>query len=94
MRNQSKFFCDDENRELDFMVIDYADLARPQSDRRNVYEVTDEFDFHNGRFGTRDDVVFLINGIPELVIECTRMPYSAGFTCLPSNKKSAGRDII
>ncbi|MCB1047935.1 MAG: HsdR family type I site-specific deoxyribonuclease, partial [Calditrichaeota bacterium] len=26
--------------------------------------------FHNGRYGTREDVVFLINGIPVLVIEC------------------------
>ncbi|MDQ3541345.1 MAG: HsdR family type I site-specific deoxyribonuclease, partial [Chloroflexota bacterium] len=26
--------------------------------------------YHNGRHGTREDVVFLINGIPVLVIEC------------------------
>ncbi len=37
---------------------------------RNVYEVTEEFYVHNGRYGTREDVVFLINGIPVLVIEC------------------------
>jgi type I site-specific restriction-modification system R (restriction) subunit len=37
---------------------------------RNVYEVTEEFYVHNGRHGTREDVVFLINGIPVLVIEC------------------------
>ena len=27
-------------------------------------------DFHNGHYGTREDVVFLINGIPVLAIEC------------------------
>jgi len=31
---------------------------------RNEYEVTEEFYIHNGRHGTREDVVFLINGIP------------------------------
>ena len=32
--------------------------------------MTEEFYFHNGHYGTREDVVFLINGIPVLVIEC------------------------
>ncbi len=63
LRNQGKFFCAEENRELDLILIDYADPDR------NVYEVTEEFYWHNGRFGTREDVVFLINGIPVLVIE-------------------------
>jgi len=64
VRNQGKFFCADENRELDLVLIDYANPDR------NVYEVTEEFYWHNGRYGTREDVVFLINGIPVLVIEC------------------------
>ena len=70
LRNQGKFFCAEENRELDLMLIDYGDLTRPREQWRNVYEVTEEFYVHNGRYGTREDVVFLINGIPVLVIEC------------------------
>lgn len=70
LRNQGKFFCAEENRELDLTLIDYGDLERPQTQWRNVYEVTEEFYFQNGRHGTREDVVFLINGIPVLVIEC------------------------
>ena len=70
LRNQGKFFCAEENRELDLQLIDYGDLARPTAHWRNVYEVTEEFTVHNGRYGTREDVVFLINGIPVLVIEC------------------------
>ena len=70
LRNQSKFFCAEENRELDLTVIDYGDLAREQPAWQNVYEVTEEFYVHNGRYGTREDVVFLINGIPVLVVEC------------------------
>ncbi|MBL9146467.1 MAG: hypothetical protein JNM99_22495 [Verrucomicrobiaceae bacterium] len=70
LRNHSKFFCAEENRELDLMVIDYAALKRAPSERRNVCEVTEEFYFNNGRHDTREDVVFLINGIPVRVIEC------------------------
>ena len=64
LRNGGKFFSAAENRELDLMLVDYADPSR------NIYEVTEEFYWHNGRFGNREDVVFLINGIPVLVVEC------------------------
>ena len=70
LRNQHKFFCAEENRELDLTLIDYGDLARPREQWRNVYEVTEEFYAHNGKYGTREDVVFLINGIPVEAIEC------------------------
>ena len=46
------------------------DRTRAAIKRRNAYEVTEEFYLHNGHYGTREDVVFLINGIPVLVIEC------------------------
>ena len=62
--NRGKFLDHEENRERDLILIDYNDPTR------NVYEVTEEWAFHNGRYGTREDVVFLINGIPVLVIEC------------------------
>jgi type I restriction enzyme R subunit len=64
LRNRGKFFDHDEKRERDLVLIDYDDPAR------NVYEITEEWAFHNGHYGTREDVVFLINGIPVLVIEC------------------------
>lgn len=64
LRNRGKFFDHEEKRERDLMLIDYDDPAR------NVYEVTEEWAFLNGHYGTREDVVFLINGIPVLVIEC------------------------
>lgn len=63
VRNRGKFFHAEANRELDLTLIDYEH-------GRNVYEVTEEFYWHNGRFGNREDVVFLINGIPLLVVEC------------------------
>ena len=64
LRNRGKFYDHEEKRERDLILIDYEDPER------NVYEVTEEFAFHNGHYGTREDVVFLINGIPVLVIEC------------------------
>ena len=64
LRNRGKFFDHEEKRERDLILIDYDDPAR------NVYEVTEEWAFNNGHYGTREDVVFLINGIPVLVIEC------------------------
>jgi type I restriction enzyme, R subunit len=70
LRNEGKFFSAAEGRELDLILIDYADAARAPQKWRNVYEVTEEFYVHNGRHGTREDVVFLINGVPVLVIEC------------------------
>jgi type I restriction enzyme R subunit len=64
LRNRGKFFDHEEKRERDLILIDYEN---PSS---NSYEVTEEWAFHNGHYGTREDVVFLINGIPVLVIEC------------------------
>jgi type I restriction enzyme R subunit len=64
LRNRGKFFDHEEKRERDLVLIDYEDPSR------NVYEITEEWAFHNGHYGTREDVVFLINGIPVLVIEC------------------------
>ena len=55
---------------MDITLIDYGDVARSKSNWRNIYEITEEFYFHNGHYGTREDLVFLINGIPVLVIEC------------------------
>ena len=70
LRNHGKFFDHNEKRERDLILIDYDDGQRPPEARRNIYEVTEEWAFHNGHYGTREDVVFLINGIPVLVIEC------------------------
>ena len=70
LRNRGKFFDHEEKRERDLILIDYADRERVQEVRKNIYEVTEEWAFHNGQYGTREDVVFLINGVPVLVIEC------------------------
>ncbi len=64
LRNAATFYDKVAKRELNLTVIDYE---HPEN---NIFEVTEEFYCHNGRHGIREDVVFLINGIPVLVIEC------------------------
>ena len=64
VRNHGKFFCTEEGRELDLKLINYEYLDN------NVFEVTEEFDVRNRAYVNREDVVFLVNGIPVLVIEC------------------------
>lgn len=64
LRNTRTFYDKGEGRERNLVLIDYE---HPDN---NVFEVTEEFTCHNGKHGTREDVVFLINGIPVLVIEC------------------------
>lgn len=64
LRNGKTFYDSKAGREFNLVLIDYDKPAR------NIFEVTEEFYFHNGKHGTRQDIVFLINGIPVVVIEC------------------------
>ncbi|MDW3651013.1 MAG: HsdR family type I site-specific deoxyribonuclease [Bacteroidia bacterium] len=64
LRNEATFFHPGENREYDLKLIDYDNFEN------NTLHVTEEFYWNNGRYGTREDVVFLVNGMPILVIEC------------------------
>jgi type I restriction enzyme R subunit len=64
LRNAKTFYDKAEGRELNLVIIDYE---HPEN---NIFEVTEEFYSHSGKHGTREDVVFLVNGIPVLVIEC------------------------
>ena len=64
LQNKGKYFYAAENRELDLKLIDYDDLSN------NKYHVTEEYYITNGKYSNREDIVFLINGIPILVIEC------------------------
>jgi len=51
-----------EKRERNVKLID-------ENPKKNVYHVTDEFSFTNGKYTNRYDVVFLINGIPVFFVE-------------------------
>jgi type I restriction enzyme R subunit len=51
-----------EKRERNVKLID-------KNPENNVYHVTDEFTFTNGRYTNRYDIVFFINGIPLFLVE-------------------------
>ncbi len=56
-------FVPNEKRERNVRFFDTENI------NRNVFQVTDEFEFTNGTKTIRPDVVFLINGVPVFLIE-------------------------
>lgn len=64
LQGEKTFFSKEENREFNLMLIDFENPAN------NIFEVTEEYYLFNGQYANREDVVFLINGIPVVVIEC------------------------
>jgi type I restriction enzyme R subunit len=64
LQGEKTFFSQEENREFNLILIDYDNPAN------NIFEVTEEYYSFNGQYANREDVVFLINGIPVVVIEC------------------------
>lgn len=56
-------FVPNEKRQRNVRFIDAEDIEN------NIFQVTDEFSFTNGNKTIRQDVVFLINGIPLIFVE-------------------------
>ncbi|MFA5067511.1 MAG: HsdR family type I site-specific deoxyribonuclease [Candidatus Izemoplasmatales bacterium] len=72
LRGQSTAYDENERRERNVTVIDF------ENPERNLFEVTDEFSFSNGRYTNRQDIVFLINGVPVIVLECKNLTTAEG----------------
>jgi type I restriction enzyme R subunit len=72
LRGQSTAYDEKEKRERNVVFIDFA------NPERNIFEVTDEFAFSNGRYTNRQDIVFLINGIPVIDLECKNLTTKEG----------------
>lgn len=64
LRGEKTFFSKQDNREYNLTLIDFKN---PET---NIYQVTEEYYCFNGRYGNREDIIFFINGIPVVVIEC------------------------
>ena len=64
LQGEKTFFCKEENRELNLILIDFDNPTN------NIFEISEEYYLFNGQYANREDVVFLINGIPIAVIEC------------------------
>jgi type I restriction enzyme R subunit len=72
LRGLKTVFSEVERRERNVRLIDFGE-GRPQGAplqrTANSFHVTDEFTFDNGTYRIRADVVFLINGIPIILVE-------------------------
>lgn len=64
LQGEKTYFSKEEKREFNLRLIDY------EYPENNVFEVTEEYYLFNGQYANREDVIFLINGIPVVVIEC------------------------
>lgn len=62
LRGLKTVFVPDEKRERNVTLVD-------EDGGKNVFQVTDEFEYTNGEHTNRYDVVFLINGVPVLFVE-------------------------
>jgi len=65
LRAEKTFHSSADNRDYNLQLINYGTKSK-----ENIYLVTDEFYYFNGHYANRADIVFLINGIPILVVEC------------------------
>jgi type I restriction enzyme R subunit len=63
MKGLKTLFIEAERRERNVNLLD------PVKVRANTFHVTDEFSFESGNHRIRADVVFLINGIPVVIVE-------------------------
>lgn len=63
IRGQRSVYVESEKREINVRVINFEEPGA------NVFHVTEEWQFTNGKFTNRMDVVFLINGLPVALVE-------------------------
>ena len=63
MKGLKTLFIEAERRERNVNLLDPVNIGA------NTFHVTDEFPFESGNHRIRADVVFLINGIPVIIVE-------------------------
>ncbi len=64
LRGEKTFFSKEQHREFNLILIDY------DNPDKNIYEVTEEYYLCTRHYANREDIVFLINGIPVVMMEC------------------------
>ncbi len=63
LKGEKSVYSDKDKRELNIRFIDFEEL------KNNEFHVTDEWQYTNGKFTNRGDVIFLINGIQVIIAE-------------------------
>lgn len=65
LRGKKSVYVESEKRERNVRLVDFESTGLGN----NVFNVTDEWAYTNGKNGNRADVVFIINGIPVAIVE-------------------------
>ena len=63
LKGQMSVHHERERREINIKLIDFENIAN------NRFHVTDEWQYTNGTYTNRGDVILLINGIPVIIVE-------------------------
>jgi type I restriction enzyme R subunit len=63
LKGEKSIYYEKDKRELNIRFIDFRNI------NNNQFHVTDEWQYTNGKFTNRGDVIFLINGIPIIIAE-------------------------
>lgn len=63
IRGEKSVYDHNEKRERNVTLINFSDVSK------NIFQVTDEWQYTNGQETNRVDVMFLINGIPVAIVE-------------------------
>lgn len=74
LRGEQSIYDEHEQRQRNVTVVDFggaSEFSSESSDSwsKNVFQVTDEWQYTNGQYTHRADVMFLVNGIPVAVVE-------------------------
>ncbi len=72
LRGLKTVFVEEEKRERNVALLDLTGTEA------NVFQVTDEFRFTSGTHTIRGDVVFLVNGVPVLIVEAKAATAAGG----------------
>ena len=63
LKGEKSVYHEREKREVNIKLIDFENI------KNNEFRVTDEWQYTNGTYTNRGDVVLLINGIPVIIVE-------------------------
>ena len=63
LKGEKSVYHEHEKREVNIKLIDFENITN------NRFHVTDEWQYTNGTYTNRGDVILLINGIPVIIVE-------------------------
>jgi type I restriction enzyme, R subunit len=63
LKGEKSVYHEQKKREVNIKLVDFDDVTK------NRFHVTDEWQYTNGTYTNRGDVILLVNGIPVIIVE-------------------------